>query len=415
MLAIYADGNIYGGVQVLISRFSSYLRSVGENFVLILSQDAPLSRELSWANQIPLDKLHLWSEDITHLFVPHVVSLRMPLLNSLSSETKIFASVLHPTQIYTSFFPVSSKLVEWFGVGFSKLQMRLMSGHSKKVCDLLSYLAVNNGLSVMDGATGRGINYFYPKIEANLPTLPLTIAKRKYISANAWNVQSKKLSIGYLGRLDAFKWSALRPFIQHQIIPLSKSLNVDLHFVSYGDHLGAAVSLLEKSSIEYTLHGFMHNEKALETIRRKTDLAACMGTSALDLASVGHPCIIIDPVHSMFLGPQKYFRFVHEIDEFTVGEFRDIPSYKKGLHVFSAILKTLHDPNISKLGFEYVNANHEAECIYPMLHGAIMTSNAQFGPIKIFSKSIDNSFKTIDNFARRLYSLARIPSLGLKN
>jgi hypothetical protein len=81
--------------------------------------------------------------------------------------------------------------------------------------------------------------------------------------------------------------------------------------------------------------GYMPIDDARALLCRDTDVVVAMGTSALDIASAGHPVILIDPAFARRFPPQRLFRFCHEVDDFTLGEFRDSSRYATGLRTFA--------------------------------------------------------------------------------
>lgn len=409
MLAIYAEASIYGGAEVLIIRFSEFLRNNSVPFILITRKGTRISEVLSWANQTDRQNICAYKDKITHVFVPNIPGLRCDInLQSFSAETKILSMVLHPTEMYTSFFPCTERLFELFGYSSSVWIKRIFFWHKTHILRLLTKLVNNDGLVTMDGATTRGMNYFYPEIASEYSIIPIP-AVAKYESKSK-NIQPSRLSIGYLGRMDEIKFSAVRPFITSTLKSLTKYRKVEFHFVGEGGLVNALKKACEETGIIFIDYGFQLNEEAKKILRSKTDLTVCMGTAALDMGGIGHPCIIIDPAHFAKTKPQKLFRFVHEIEEYCIGEFRDFSGYVEGLHTFAEIVDILEkDSDIGICAYRYVNSKHNPNIVFQILLKRILDSRACATEVAPLTVAVSKSYHAIDFRVRSCLNWLRRP------
>jgi hypothetical protein len=396
-IGIWAVADIYGGVQILISRLSTYLQKNSIDFTIIIKKDTRIAKELNWAKQIDLRELNETKQHFSHVFFPHVASLREDLPWKSISNSLVSCWLVHPTEIFTSFYPRTDRLLLWFGCRFAKVIQILLRNHTRSTSDLMQRLIAGNALFVMDGATERGLHYFYPGLSGPCNTIPLPIelgevpdySKRK-------RSNSAVLSVGYLGRLDEFKLSALRPFILHSLGRLTNEWKIELHLVSEGDCIAQIRNLCSNKGIVLHEHGFMPNASAKSLLVQKTDFVAAMGTAALDIASAGHPAIIIDPAHYRNSRPQEKFVFLHEISEFTVGEFRDCKHYRKGKHSIEQVVNQVqNDRLLGERGLNYVRKFHAPEHVFNQLMKQIIESNLQAGEIENKVFALKNSYQKI--------------------
>jgi hypothetical protein len=369
ILAIWAIADIYGGVQVLVARFARYLAANGIDFILVTKNGTRIANEVSWAQQIDYRELPEHPVTFTHVFFPHVAALRENVPWPTIGHARISCWLVHPTEIFTSFYPRTDRLLLWFGCSFARIIQAFYRGHTRRMRGLLQKLIDTNALFVMDGATQRGLAQFYPGLRGACKMIPLPV-ELQHTPARPPTQKDPQhtLSVGYLGRLDEFKLSALIPFITRSLGRLAKQYTVTLHLISEGHGIADVRRACHDAGIYVHEHGFLPNAQAKQLIAERTDFAACMGTAALDIASIGHPCIIIDPAHHRKSRPQQRFIFVHEITEFTVGEFRDCPHYREGLHTIEQIaLQIRTDAHLGEKCLGYVQTAHAPDRVFSQL------------------------------------------------
>lgn len=407
LLAIYASSTVYGGVEVLIARFSRYLMDRRIPFVLITKNKTRLSKELSWAYQIDENEVGQLKGRITHLFLPNICALKKNLPWDAFENATIYTYIVHPTEIFVKFFPLASAALERIGFGTAWWLKILFPFRTQTMHNLLQDLISRKALAVMDGSTERALHYFFPRLRGRSQLLPITspVSER----AAAAKLKKDHLSIGYFGRMDAFKFSAIKPFVEHSLTSLQYSKAIHLHLVGDGDEVEKLAVLCAHYGIILHNHGFQENRKAKELIIENTDFAVCMGTAALDVASTGHPCIVIDPAHRVQYAPQIKFRFVHELEEFTLGEYRDFPGYQMGLHSLEEVIEILQaDPTIGLKGAEYVNKKHNPIIVFPTLLENITNSKLSANDIKATAENISRAYATI----RKIVSLKKNISIS---
>lgn len=363
MILIYMNSGEWGGVDVFVMRFAEYLRKVDREFIVIDKVGSRLRLDLAWANFLTVDELHESYLFFTHLFFPSVSKLIdfKSVAPGITGAALFTWIVQHHDALY-HFFPASQRIVPRFGFGAAIALLRTLPGYRRRIEAVFDLMTRHGALAAMDGSTMRSLRSFYPNIKPASILIPLPVPLGR-----PWDHAAPPddvLSIGYLGRMDYFKFSALGSFIRTELARIAKTRSVMLVAVTVGTHVGQLQRLCAKTGIILRLHGFMPNDQARETLVRETHFAVALGTAALDIAASGHPCIFIDPAERVSTPPQTRFRFVHEAQEYMVGEFRDFSGYIGGLRSLEeSIAMVLSDTSIGVRDREYVRDHHDPDQI----------------------------------------------------
>lgn len=383
MILIYMNSGEWGGVDVFVLRFAEYLRKVDREFVIVDNLDSRLRLDLGWANFLTVDEYHNSPLTFSYAFFPSISKLvdKKSLAPGISKATLFTWIVQHHDALY-HFFPVSQRIVSRFGFGAAISLLRILPQYRRRIETILDAMTRHGALATMDGSTLRSLRSFYPNIKPASIMIPLPVPLGK-----AWNYAPPPgdiLCVGYLGRMDSFKFSALGPFIRTELARIAKTRSVMLVAVTVGTHVEQLQSLCAETGIALRLHGFMPNEQARETLARETHFAVAMGTAALDIAASGHPCIFIDPAERIATPPQLRFRFVHEAQEYMVGEFRDFSGYVGGLRSLEeSIAMVLSDKSIGRREREYVRDYHDPDQINATILRHIDTSTLTVAQIRL--------------------------------
>lgn len=398
-IAIYAHTNTFGGVETLAIRLSNYLRSSKIPFLLITNKSSRTARELNWAQQIELSDTHTHANDITHVFLPNICGLINPIGLDGFRGARFASMALHPTEMYGALFPCVQRLLEIAGFASAAWVKRILHTHNKYVVQMLRATIDKKSLAAMDGATSRGLRFFYPELEHTaIDVIPLPSVV-DWIDSVSKLTHQGPLSIGYLGRMDAFKLSAIDSFIKETLA--RHNSKTSLHFVGDGDRVADMAHTCLKSGVELINHGPVFGLAAKKLLINNTHLVAAMGTAALDMAGVGHPVIIIDPAHRRNAPPQRLFRFVHEIDDYTLGEYRDSPGYVPGLHTFNEVVRTIQlDDKLGMRQVGYVSSKHAPDIVLGRLVQHILGSELLVDDLLGLSSKVARSFHFLDKSIR---------------
>ena len=394
MIAIYSNTGEWGGVDILIERFANHLSIRGIEFCIIEPEEGRIRKELPDAKFLNLDQVQSFANRVTHVFVPSVSKLRDPNFPWVTlKHAKIMTWVVHPAATFRSFFPFSTVSMNIFGYLPVRPLRYLFRMHTRLFDKLFTQLVQEKALIVMDGATRRSLKYFVPALDTEPEMVPIPSPLSNEIAAR--HQGTGKLSIGYLGRMDAMKWSAIGPFIRYTLAPLAGRRKIALHLVAEGSHISRVEKLCTDVGIEYHCYGYLPNQQAREVIVSRTNLAVAMGTSALDIAGTGHPCIILDPSLGKFAPRQTRFRFVHEIADFTLGEFRDFPGYIAGSRSFKELSEDIQLHVACLKGRAYVQQAHDPVCCFDQILNQINDCQLVVGNLATHFKLLEDSLNSV--------------------
>jgi hypothetical protein len=405
LILIWSNTGEWGGVDVLIMRFADFLRARDIPFVIAEPAGSRLRQELHWADFIAVDEARRLDGKISHVLLPTVAKLRdMELPWGCFANSKTLAWNVHPNATLTAFVPLASALTSRFGYPAVRPLLRVVREHERLVSSLFTSLADGGGLAIMDAANRRALAFFYPELplESALmvpvpaPLSPLERAPRL----------EGPLSVAYLGRIDDFKWSALKPFVEHNLAAVARKRPIRFTAISEGANLLLLAGACARAGVELRVQGYLPNLEARRFVRANSQLAVAMGTAALDLAGAGHPCVIIDPALKPNYAPQKFFRFVHEAEGHTLGEYRDFPDYVPGLRSFEEVVELVESQDLTSAARSYVGQQHDPDRCFEALHRGLMQSRITMSEIADKAVAIERSVRRIGrsyHWARQLF------------
>jgi hypothetical protein len=363
MILIYMNSGEWGGVDVFAMRFAEHLRKAGRDFILIDKAGSRLRTDIPWATFMTPEEAKSSDLRVTHFFTPSVAKLTEDGIPwKISPDATVFAWIVQHHDVLYRFFPHIAQFVVRWGFGLAPRVLAMFRGHAARISNMLDLMVRNNALAAMDGSTIRSFRFFYPQAMPPSILIPLPVPLGPpHQHAAPSNVN---LSVGYLGRMDYFKFSALAPFVADQLGPIARTQPVTLVAITVGSHVEQLTRLCAEHKVTLRRYDFMPNDQARATLARETHFVAAMGTAALDIAAVGHPCIYIDPAEKADSPPQTRFRFVHETCEYMVGEFRDFPIYVGGLRSLKkSVDMVMEDSSLGSRGRDYVREHHDPDTI----------------------------------------------------
>ena len=383
-------------MDVIVERFAAFLHQRGLEFAIVDEEGSRLRERFPSATFYSNSEVETLSGRVRHIFLPSVSKLHdphLPLL--LLKNANVFSWVVHPNDVFRGFFPLSGKLLDSVGYKAVPILRTLIPKHRKIFDAFFEVMVARGALSVMDGATARSLHYYVPSIAPkaiHVIPAPSPIAQCPAKQISKRYTAGGRVSIGYLGRMDIMKWSAIKSFVESSLVPLARVRKVAFHVVSEGGFTDELRKICTANNIEIFVYGYQPNQTAREIISTKTDLAIAMGTSALDIAASHHPCVIIDPAVVPRASPQRLFRFVHEIEGFTLGEFRDFPYYEKGIHDIESVFRESELIGAADLGYDYVAANHDPAVCFTGLLRRIQESTLSAGEAHELVTELTSSF-----------------------
>jgi hypothetical protein len=391
MIAIFLNSREWGGVDILIERLAVYLNKQNINFVIVDHKNSRLRGQLPPGHFIEHYEIAILAKKVTHVLVPSITKLRYKSFPWQElSHAKLLTWIVHPNDPFRAYFPFSGYLLDCIGYRGVNPLKSIFHSHTKILSNFFCNLASGKSLVVMDGATQRSLKYFYPDLRHDVDCVPIpspvSFERESKLESN------DAVSIGYLGRIDHFKWSALQYVVEHDLAAMASSRPVELHAVAGGTHLHKLKELCILKRIAFHSYGYLPIEEAKKILTEKTNVAIAMGTSALDIAGTGLPCIVIDPALGFCSSPQTLFRYVHETIDHTLGEYRDIPHYVAGKSPLVDLVNAENLEKASKVSRIYVSLNHDPDRCFEKLTRCIYGSSISIRDTHHGMKFLETSF-----------------------
>jgi hypothetical protein len=166
--------------------------------------------------------------------------------------------------------------------------------------------------------------------------------------------------------------------------------------------MAALATECRNAKVELINYGYMPNTHARDLIVKSADVGLAMGTSALDVAGMGVPCIMIDPAFHARTKPQRLFHLVHEMQGYTLGEYRDFPGYQSYGRSFEECVDLALQPGVGALGQKYLRRHHDPASVFQSTLREIRSSRYTGEDLCRHVITIDESFAAM----RRWYGWA---------
>lgn len=401
MLAIVTDHTSWGGVDVLTQRFAEFLRAKNVAFSLVVDGSSRLQIEAPWAPVMTSAELVQGCRDrsVSSIYFPTASMLRRQDLPWRElGQARVFTLLVQPYEPVTRFVPALTFATERIGFSAVNLAKLIIPAHFGRVAALFRHLASASALGVMDGASARALQHFFPGI-ADTPLLPIP-APTAQLRPEHKPLQAGTMAFGYLGRLDALKWSALKPVVVHELAALSGQGAVELHAVAEGACMAELAAECKRAGVNLHAYGYLPNTAARKLLAEKANVGLAMGTSALDLAGAGLPCIVIDAAARLHAPNQRLFHFVHEARAFTLGDYRDFAAYEQHGRPFAACIAMAEGPAVQAAEHAYVRDQHAPDICFQATLDAIQGSQMTGEALATHVDAIEASFTRMGRWYR---------------
>ncbi|HEX8555183.1 MAG TPA: hypothetical protein VF695_10795, partial [Sphingomonas sp.] len=236
MILIYMNGGEWGGVDVFVTRFAEYLRRIDRDFVIVDKAGSRLRKDISWAKFLNPDEARTSNITVDHVFIASVAKLTEEDIPwNIAPGARVFFWIVQHNDVLYQFFPHIGKVVLRWGFEMVPRVFAMFRGHAARNSAMLNFMVRKDALAAMDGSTIRSFRFFYPKALPPSILIPLpaplgTPYQHRLPTGHA-------LSVGYLGRMDSFKFSALGPFIATELARIARTRPVTLVAITVGTHV----------------------------------------------------------------------------------------------------------------------------------------------------------------------------------
>ncbi|WP_166185588.1 glycosyltransferase family 4 protein [Providencia sp. M-8] len=380
---IYHPSTYFGGASVLFYRLftaNNYKefyfidcingftqKKVGDHCKLILNTDKEkLSNEIN-------------DNDIIICISTQISGLLNDLSN-LNVNPKILIWIVHPYEASLIFFPFAKRITSKLGYDLGRAYIKT---YYKKYKTLQNFIMNNSGKSLfyMDTACIRATDYFlnlnlasHKNNESYLLPIPF-IPYEKEIKTNFFF--NGELNLGYFGRIEDFKSPPLRSLLNDI---LNSKLKIKTHIIGNGRDLKKIKDEFSKK-LDIIFLGEMDNLDARKYIYDNIDIIFCMGTAALDTASMGVPTVLLNPSNKVI--NQKY-NWLYHTDGFTLGDYTDSPWFEEDGNSFTNIIEHINTNImlVSKRNHEYVFYYHSIDSVINKVMSNITKSNIKLNDLK---------------------------------
>ena len=398
-ILIYMPAHMYGGTELLLTRFSNHLAINNEVFLYFSDQN--LINKLAVKENVKvlslLSQIYDTEYDLT-IFSAKV--LRYVVKNCSRIQTKRFLLwQLHPDELCSQFFPYINRM-RIFNQYFYTLRSWgirvLYFKRRNKVTSLIKILEDYSILYYMDSATKNETSrWLNNKINDNMNNyFPVVVQPKKQdlkykLDCNVLNVLIvSRISFDFkyypiISALEALKSSVIDRYVVVKIV---------------GD--GNAFSALQKIAVAMTtinfkveLLGFVPIEEVIDTIYPDIDLAIGMGTSVLDSSSLAIPTILME-VHACYVSHEYInYSWLYKNEGYMLGGYLD-NTISYGNKMEELLKELIRDPETaSRMTFDYFTENHSSEVVFSRIERELfMEPNVHFDLISavesVISKNI---------------------------
>lgn len=364
-----------GGVEYLIINISKQL--IIENRLsvkIICPNDSIIRKELR-----PYNKCIIWIQPIRNAVEKMVLHDDVVVKMDWGSTNL--------------FYKTKAKLIYWEVL--PRLTTELITNKKSFFKKAFLHKLINSGqFFCMDAATRNAL-----PIDAKIQVFFLPIPVKKEKQTKVTNFNTKSIKIAYVGRAVPWKiypiLSLINNFSFHDIeVELNLFTDNRAEFEAY---FQKECTCKEKIKFNFYINNTL--DEVLQKINSNPpNLAVGMGTSALNLASLGLPTLVVDICNNIYPKDYKYC-FVKDISDFSLGYDLSIDSINyQDRYSFSDILVLLNKQG-KEIGSSckmYVEKHHNVEIISKLLIQYCNKAKINFKVIWFFFKLISMEAKIKD-------------------
>lgn len=375
-IIIFHPSYYFGGVSVLYSRLYVELSSSKICKVKVIDYKDGFIGSKILANQISeqfisfpnCDKDSIDALKTTEDYVVLMSSTQIHRAKSFFSKYGINPTVLvgvyHPFEASVEFIFKARRLLSFFDYRLIKYYQYLFPLSKNRTLSFVEQGVSLNGLYFMDMACYNATSYFLnlkSDYDRKVKLIPVPVPVKNNPAKQIDKSQS--LSFGYIGRVEDFKTMPLIEFIS----ALSE-LNLDkikMYIIGDGRDLSFLKQLVKSNynNVDITFLGALSNEKSQEIFKNYVDIAACMGTAALDTASLGLPTIVLNPLEKKV---ENYrYNWLHLNKNFILGDYADAPWFLNDGKTVRELIEEASNSylEMSLESINYVKNNHSVEVV----------------------------------------------------
>lgn len=392
---IYYPSKIVGGAEYLLKTTADLLKNKYK-VIIVDIKDGWLSKNVEDVEVINLAKDVVYLDKDSILITPASCVRSLDLV--FDGDFKVLSWMMQTYNVS----PVFPKLGRYQFINSIRniLRFTLLRSEYEYYKRLINYLIGSNAFFIMDDNCS---NEVYRVCGVRISDfLPVSIPSYKVgLDEEIQTIANRHITCCWLGRLDGeFK----TPILNHLIKELSSyakknNINITLNVIGDGPGMASTKSAARgngavKCNFLSTMQGTELKIKLLES-----DIGFAMGTSALEIAALGVPTVLLDASYNKI--PENYtYNWLHEAKNYNLGymiENEDgsmFSSRKTISEIFSELIA--NNKELSAKDRKYVLKNHTEVSLEPKLINAINKVDSSFSDMKrygLFEKPYWNFFK----------------------
>lgn len=342
------------------------------------------------------------TDDYVVLMASTQVEIAKKYFSEYSIDPIILVGVYHPFEASLQFTFKARRLLSYFNYELIKKYQYFFPISKNKVSKFVKRGINLKGLYFMDIACYNATSYFlnlnekYSK-EVRLVPVPVPVP----VPTSLEDKPRKRMikSFGYVGRVEDFKTRPLIKFISD-----INNLDLDeaeIHIIGNGKDLDSIEELAksEFTNVNIIFYGSLSNEESQKVMRDYVDIAGCMGTAALDTASLGIPTIILNPLEKKVV--HYTYNWLHLNKNYVLGDYADAPWFIDNGKALKELVQEA-DENYLTIAIDsknYVRENHSVDIVCQTIvnladESLFRLSDVPFGNINILkSRKIISNLK----------------------
>lgn len=370
-VTFFYPSRIIGGAEFLFFRLALYLIDELKIKVSYIDYSDGVVRKMFQDHNVKIDfleytgfnKIKLNSDTILITPLSSIFDVRM----YLKGNFKIFFWSLHPSGLLDSI--KSNSKHKFVGKLFTNTGADL------------DFLISKKGVYFMDET-----NLIYQKDIFhfnNIPDffVPIFCEKRK---GKRKSVNENETHLGWVGRLSDDKIFSLNNIVDHSIAFAlnNPTQNLIIHIIGDGARKNVIEEITLPKNVKIIFLGTLLGDDLTKYANTYFDLVFAMGTSALEMASMVKPVILLDFQYTA-LPKNNKFRWLYEVKNYNVAEKFDenLPRYLSFEDLIEFVLNKSHYSKGEKC-YDYIESNHSIDVVGNIIINGLNQSGLFFSDLK---------------------------------
>jgi hypothetical protein len=354
-----------GGAQYLFLRMARELSRMPKTTVSYIdyADEGFVAEQLSGDSSI---KLIDYVQGRTPLSNTVVITstFHLPFLEMMLGKS-VFDSKNNVTFIFWTIHPENARLSLFYG------GRRLLPNQSLRK-SIFQTLADRKNIIFMDGANLASFEKTVGQVsDPVIIPIPVGAAQPRLCPP----ARSDDFRICWLGRLDGDKRYAVEKIIR-DISILPKFSHIQLNIIGGGTHAADIEKLADSLNVRLNMLGYLHGDDLHTVLKEQIQLGIAMGTSCLEIASLGIPAALVDFSFDP-LPKDLNYDWIFDTTDYDVGRQADLNKPRK--NTLSDLIALADDQKTADQCLDYVTRTHNITAIANHLHEHIKYI-AQQGP-----------------------------------